>query len=138
MVSILKCLNLHNRNDKLLINSLIIFSYIIMLYFIALFLMFIISLFTKTNNNNNITEGNRNRRQREREREQREAKLRQEQACMFPTAANFIACGPKYYFPNSHLEPSMAATRNAHERKINRSTKADKGITSELHGKLKL
>ena len=98
--------------------------------------MFIISLFTKTNNN--IIEGNRNRRQREREREEREAKLRQEQACMFPTAANVIACGPKYYFPNSHLEPSVTATTNAHERKINRSTKADKGITSELHGKLKL
>jgi hypothetical protein len=141
MVSILKYLNLHDRNDRLLIQSLIIFTYIIILYFVSLILMFFVSLFNETK----IIEGNKNwfksdaqkRREARRAREEMQERINMHKLCMEPTAANFIACGPNYFFPDSHLRPAMEASTKAYEEKLKSGKQVNKGITTDLSKTLK-
>ena len=142
MVSILKYLNLHDPNDRLLIQSLIIFTYIIILYFVSLIFMFFFSLFNETK----IIEGNRNwfkseaqkRREARRAIEEMQERIRMHNLCQEPTAANFIACGPNYFFPDSHFKPAMEATTKAYEEKIKSSKQVDKGIATDTNNTLKL
>ena len=85
-----------------------------LLLFIAVFFMSIISLFTKTN-----------------------SKIIEEyQACLFPTAANFMSCGAKYYFPTTHMEAGGGEAINNLNKKMNSSKKADPKKTSKLNSKL--
>jgi len=139
-------LNLHSHN-KLLSRLLIIFKNIVMLLFIGLIFFFSISLFSKTNNK--IIEGNccgagswfesaaSRRRRRAEEEARRQAMIDKYNRCLNPTAENWYDCGPKYYFPEKHLEAGAQEVTNAFERKQNSSKQPDKGMTTSLNNTVK-
>uniref|UniRef100_A0A6C0DXL0 Uncharacterized protein n=1 Tax=viral metagenome TaxID=1070528 RepID=A0A6C0DXL0_9ZZZZ len=107
-----------------------------LLLFIAVFFMSIISLFTKTNSKIIEDFGQRERARNARRAAELQRQIREYQACLFPTAANFMSCGAKYYFPTTHMEAGGGEAINNLNKKMNSSKKADPKMTSKLNSKL--
>ena len=107
-----------------------------LLFFIAVFFMFIISLFTKTNDKIIEDLSNRERARNNRRAAEIQRQIREYQACLFPTAANFMSCGAKYYFPSDHMEAGAREATSNLRKKMDSSKKADPKMTSKLNSKL--
>jgi hypothetical protein len=140
MVSILKYINLHDPNDRLLVYSFLILKKVLILYFIALIFMFFISLFTKANNGK-IIEGNmdwfkspaQKRREAQARRDRAEALERERQRCTISTSANWFSCGPKYFFPEAHFKAGGDQANAKSKQKFARSQKPDRGKTRDFN-----
>jgi hypothetical protein len=108
--------------------------------------MFFVPLNNETKTYNKIIEGNMNwfksdaqkRREARRAIEEAIQRINMYYLCREPTAANFIACGPNYFFPENHLNSGAEITTNLYQRKLDNSKKPDRGITTDLNSSLRV
>lgn len=128
------------RNSVLVnLNLLLILKNIVTLLFIGLIFFFSVSSFSKKNK---VIEGNwfesdaSKARRARRLREQAIENMRLRQACLFPTAANYRACGDRYYFPEQHSTAAANTAEQIFRKKINNSKKPDVALTSRLNDNL--